>query len=151
MTYFFVSDPISFYSDQTGFVPAIAVEISDEQYNAAMEGQSQGKVIQADKNGYPIVVDPPKPTKEQTIVVYEAAAQSNLDSVAQSWGYSSMVAAASYANSTNPQYKADADALIAWRDSYWAKAYQVEAGTLPKTAAEFVALLPEAPTQPTSN
>jgi len=107
-------------------------------------------IEEAIKNGwldisasYPIA-----PTKEQTIFLYEGVAQQNLDDVARSWGYSSMNTAVTYANSTNAQFKADAEALIAWRDKYWTKAYTIEAGTLPATAEAFVGLLPKAPKQP---
>ena len=102
------------------------------------------------KNNWLDVSDnyPLKPTKEQTIFLYEGAAQQNLDSTAQSWGYNSMNTAVTYANSTNLQFKADAEALIAWRDSYWTEAYTIEAGTLPSTAEAFVAMLPAAPTKP---
>ena len=91
----------------------------------------------------------PLPSKDQTIALYEGAAQKNLDKTAQSWGYDSLNAAASYVASTNPQYEADAKALIEWRDSYWAEAYTIEQGTLPDTAEAFVAMLPAAPTKPT--
>ena len=60
-----------FYSTQTGgfydtaihgsAIPADAVEITDEQHQALLEGQSQGKIIAADKNGKPVLVDPPLP------------------------------------------------------------------------------------------
>lgn len=88
--------------------------------------------------------------KKNLIVKYELIAQENLDAIAQSWGYSSIVSAASYANSTNAQFKAEAEALIAWRDTYWTQAYTIEAGTLPATAEAFVAELPAAPIKPTA-
>ena len=59
-----------------------------------------------------------------------------------------MTVAVSYAASTNSQFKAEAEALIAWRDTYWTQAYTIEAGTLPATAEAFVALLPEAHSKP---
>ena len=43
-------------------IPAGAVEITNEEHQALLEGQSQGKLIQADANGHPILVDPPPPT-----------------------------------------------------------------------------------------
>ena len=46
-------------------IPADAVEITKEQHAALLEGQSQGKVISADKNGKPSLKDPPPPTTEQ--------------------------------------------------------------------------------------
>ena len=129
-------------------IPSDAVEITEETWKDLLKAQSEGKNIVADENGNPYAKDPDAPTKDQTIVEYEGAAQNNLDKIAQSWGYNSMDTAVSYANSTDAQYKADAEALIAWRDSYWAEAYTLEAGTLPATAEAFVALLPDAPSKP---
>lgn len=42
-----------------------AVEITPEQHAALLEGQSQGKIISADENGYPILIDPPPLTEAQ--------------------------------------------------------------------------------------
>ena len=63
-----------FYSSQTnGFytpeihgdnIPADAVEITNEEHAALIEGQSQGKRIAADENGYPTLQDPPKATAD---------------------------------------------------------------------------------------
>jgi hypothetical protein len=92
----------------------------------------------------------------QQVAVYEAAIQLALDTYAQSWGYSDLVTAASYANSTVPQYAAEAKALIAWRDAtwQWAEAFeaQVNTGTatLPSTPADLVAVMPAQPTRPTA-
>lgn len=85
---------------------------------------------------------------------YETAAQAKLDALAQSWGYDNIISAASYAASAVPRFKAEADALIAWRDALWTAAYAIEAavvaGTqqLPATAEAFLALLPSAPVRP---
>jgi hypothetical protein len=106
-------------------------------------------------DGHSIVEYVDSPTTAQIITNYESAAQIRLDSVAQSWGYDSLVSAASYASSTVAQYKADALSLIAWRDAVWQKAYEIElsvkAGTqtMPATPADFVALLPAPPARPT--
>lgn len=92
----------------------------------------------------------------ELIAQYEYAAQETLDSVAQSWGYDSLLSAASYVNSTVAQYKADAAALLAWRDTFWQSAYTLEASvtagtqSLPATASAFIALLPPSPTRPTA-
>lgn len=147
-----------FYSKSTkGFydpvinpvIPSDAVEISTEYWESLLQAQSQGQVIEADSTGYPKAVNPPPPTRDETIATYNQAAQQNLDAVAKSWGYSSIVSAASYANSTNPQYKADAEALITWRDETWEQAYTIEAGaTLPPNVESFLAMLPAAPAKP---
>ena len=130
-------------------IPSKAVKITDQQWQDLINGQSSGKIIKADKNGNPVLIDSPSLTNEQIISQYEFFAQTNLDEVAKFWGYDSLAIAASYANSTNAQFKADAEALIEWRDNYWAKAYTIEAGVLPATAEAFVALLPAAPIKPT--
>lgn len=64
-----------FYSKTTGGfytseihgdnIPADAVEITAEQHAAMLQGQSEGKQITADENGFPILVDPPKPTVDE--------------------------------------------------------------------------------------
>lgn len=64
-----------FYSKSTGGfysreihgenIPADAVEISAAEHAALLEGQSQGKRIQADAKGRPVLADPPAPTDEE--------------------------------------------------------------------------------------
>ena len=91
---------------------------------------------------------------DNSISAYQTAAQLNLDSVAKSWGYDSIISATSYANSTIPKFNAEALALIGWRDSVWSSAYALLANVLagkksdPKTVDEFLALLPAAPSRP---
>ena len=63
-----------FYSKSTGGfysreihgdnIPADAVEITAEQHAALIEGQSQGNRIIADENGFPVLVDTPKPNPQ---------------------------------------------------------------------------------------
>jgi hypothetical protein len=99
----------------------------------------------------------PGPTQSQLIASYEAAIQVALDTYAQSWGYDSIVSAASYATSTNTKFAAEAAALISWRDEVWAwaEAYeaQVVAGTvtIPTNSAGLSAAMPPAPTRPTTS
>ncbi|MGV0998278.1 MAG: hypothetical protein ACOYBQ_03005 [Fluviibacter sp.] len=54
-------------------IPTDAVEITSEQHAALLEGQSQGKIISADENGYPILIDPPPLTAEQIQAAVTAA------------------------------------------------------------------------------
>lgn len=60
--------------------------------------------------------------------------------------YRSGSSCASYAFSTNPQWKAEADAFILWRDALYTAAYQVfedvQNGQPAPTEQEFLALLP---------
>lgn len=46
-------------------IPADAVEITTDEHAALLAAQSAGKIIQADQNGCPVAVDPPKPTAAQ--------------------------------------------------------------------------------------
>ena len=46
-------------------IPADAVEITVEEHQALLEGQSQGKHIVADENGYPVLQDPPPLTLDE--------------------------------------------------------------------------------------
>lgn len=99
----------------------------------------------------PAPADPP--TADQIRAQYEAAAQSLLDSTACTWGYDSLMSAASYASSGAARYKAEADALITWRDALWQAAYNVEVSVqggaaMPATEADFLAMLPPAPVRP---
>ena len=64
-----------FYSKTTGGfydtaihgnnILADAVEITAEQHVVLLEGQSRGKLIQADANGRPVLVDPPPLTLDE--------------------------------------------------------------------------------------
>ena len=59
MTIYFNPDDMAFYSDELySNIPSQAVRLSDEQYIALLNGQSQGKKIIADKTGYPVLIDP---------------------------------------------------------------------------------------------
>lgn len=42
-----------------------SVEITDEYWQELLNGQSNGKQITSDENGYPILADPPLPTQAE--------------------------------------------------------------------------------------
>jgi len=96
----------------------------------------------------------PAPSAAQIIAQFETAVQAALDAQAVAWNYESILSAASYANSTVPQFQHEAAALIAWRDQVWQACYTAEAaiqaGTqpMPASPAAFVATLPAAPARP---
>lgn len=46
-------------------MPEDVVEITTEEHAALLEGQSNGKLIDFDKDGYPFLADPAPPTDEQ--------------------------------------------------------------------------------------
>ena len=146
-----------FYSKSTGGfysreihgdnIPADAVEITDAEHAALIEGQSMGKVIVADENGRPILQDPPPPTAEQIVAQYTAAVQKHLDDFARTRGYDGILSAATYATSTVPKFKAEGQYAVDARDATWAKCYEVlaavEAGSRPMpTLEELLAELP---------
>ncbi|ABE45629.1 hypothetical protein [Polaromonas sp. JS666] len=56
-------------------IPPDAVEITDEQHAALLEGQTQGKRIEADANGAPVLITPPAPTLD----ALKEAAQAAID------------------------------------------------------------------------
>lgn len=70
-----------FYSKSTGGfydtavhgdnIPDDAVAITHEQHQALIDGQSAGKVIAADANGFPILQDPPPPPPDPKFVGVE--------------------------------------------------------------------------------
>jgi len=128
-------------------IPADAVEITVEEYQALLEGQSQGKIIVADESGRPILQDPPPPTAEQIVAQYTAAVQKHLDDFARTRTYDNIMSAATYATSTNPKFAVEGKYAVEARDATWVKFYEVlaavEAGSRPMpTLDELLAELP---------
>ena len=80
-----------FYSKSTGgfysreihgdSIPADAVEITPELHAALLQGQSEGKLITADENGYPVLVDPSGPTTEQLAEQVRSERDAKIESV----------------------------------------------------------------------
>jgi hypothetical protein len=70
-----------------------------------------------------------------------------LDSTAQSHGYSNSQSIASYVSSSNVQWKAEADAFVAWRDQVWEHVYieymAIDAGGDIPDEDAFMATLPQ--------
>ena len=134
-----------FYSKSTGSfysreihgdnIPSDAVEITADEHAALLEGQSQGRLIQADANGRPVLVDPPPPPPEQIVAQYTTAVQKHLDDFAKARGYAGILSAATYATSAVPEFKAEGQYAVEARDATWSKHYEVlaevEAGTRP--------------------
>ena len=76
----------------------------------------QSKVITAERKA--------AEARAAAVEAYEAAIQAHIDSAAQSRLFRDGVTLASYVASTNPQWSAEAQAFVAWRDEVWAYAYQ---------------------------
>ncbi|MBD8241358.1 tail fiber assembly protein [Pantoea agglomerans] len=67
MTKFYSASTNGFYSEQMNgdTIPDDAIEITDEEWGALLDGQSKGKLISSDKKGRPVLKDYPAPTAEQ--------------------------------------------------------------------------------------
>ncbi|MEO4000302.1 hypothetical protein [Mesorhizobium sp. CAU 1732] len=82
-----------------------------------------------------------------TIEAFRSAIQSHVDEAARSRRYDSGFALASYVASTNPEWAAEAQVFVAWRDAVWLYAYaeldKVMAGEREApTVAGFITELP---------
>lgn len=66
---FFSKSTGGFYSEEIhgGNIPLDAVEISDQQHQALMDGQVNGKRIVPDASGFPMLADPATLTQAQVI------------------------------------------------------------------------------------
>lgn len=79
-----------FYSANTGGfydtaihgnnIPADAVEITADEHQALIEGQSSGKVIVADDAGRPVLADTPAPTAAELLAAKNSEARAYLAS-----------------------------------------------------------------------
>lgn len=128
-------------------IPDDAVDITAMEHAALLEGQSQGKIISADKNGKPVLKGPPPPTPEQIIAQYTDGVQQHLDTFARTRNYDGILSAATYATSQVPKFKTEGQYAVEARDATWAKCYEilaaVEAGSRPMpTLDELLAELP---------
>ncbi|MCS6245977.1 MAG: hypothetical protein H2173_00560 [Opitutus sp.] len=86
-----------------------------------------------------------------TVADYIAATQMHLDAHAQAWGYDDLKSACTYDGDPYPRFAAEALALRNWRSQVWAYLDSTSAAPLPEvlpTVAQFIALLPTAPTRP---
>lgn len=93
---------------------------------------------------------PPSETQAQTQTRLSSLLTSAINDGATQWGYDSIVSAASYVGSTNPQYVAEAIALVKWRDEVWAWGIPKLATVTPgETAGGFLADMPLPPPKPT--
>lgn len=134
-----------FYSKTTGGfydraihgdnIPGDAVEITEAEHAALIEGQALGKRIVADESGRPILQDLPPPTAEQIIAQYTGAVQQHLDTFARTRNYDNILSAATYATSQVPKFKAEGQYAVEARDATWSAAYailaEVQAGDRP--------------------
>jgi hypothetical protein len=71
MTIYYSSNPRGFYDDRLHGenIPEGAREITSEQHQALLEGQSQGKIIREDADGYPVLIEPRPLTPEEVAAI----------------------------------------------------------------------------------
>lgn len=128
-------------------LPDDLIAISDDYHAELLDQQSVGKIICSDKNGYPIVVDPPLETPEQAERRLQHSVQSHLDDTVKTRGYDGILSACTYATSSFEKFRLDGQAAVEWRDAVWSMCYQVladvQAGIKPMpTEDDLIALLP---------
>lgn len=129
--------------------PADAKEYDDAVYLPfATRQMPDGKVMQPDSKGNPVLVDAPAPSQDDQIKANTAAVQAEMDRQAQAKGYDNILSACSYAaQPVGAPFQSQGAAFLAWRSQVWQDAYtkldQVKAGTIPMpTPAEAVADMP---------
>lgn len=111
--------------------------------NITEHSRFYGEVMEATNNGADIAAYEPVPALPD----YQAAIQAHIDETARSKQFNDGVTLASYKDSTNPLWSAQAAAFIAWRDQVWVYAYaqlaSVQAGQRAQPSVdEFLAELP---------
>lgn len=116
-------------------IPKDAVEISKEEHSVLLAGQSLGKIIRADINGFPVLEDLPAPSIGDILRAYRVEMQRHLDVFASTRGYDSILSACSYAVSENSKYASEGKYAVTARDAVWDKGNgildDIEAGRRP--------------------
>lgn len=80
----------------------------------------EGKIRSIVKNP-----NPPSPTTDEIIKVYEDAVQYHLDKTAQSRDYDNTYTCLSYLSSTDEVWCRESNAFNAWRDQVWRKCHEI--------------------------
>ncbi|MFN3440837.1 MAG: hypothetical protein ACK4Z3_00395 [Rhizobium rosettiformans] len=138
------------------FTPS-ATLIRDNMWSIATEAENSAIVFcvpasvkTADEvlDLYAVAVASLSEPQPATVSDYEDAIQVHIDGAARSKLFRDGGTLASYVASTNPQWSAEAQAFVAWRDQVWAYAYQelarVVAGDREQpTVEEILTELPE--------
>lgn len=81
----------AFYSDlleadyrAAGTWPGFFVRVTDEDYRNLMDGLAQGKIIVPNKQCYPVLQEPPAPTRDELIAEAEEKRRELIESALQS-------------------------------------------------------------------
>lgn len=129
-------------------IPLDKVEITQEYHSQLLEGQSSDKLIIGDDSGYPILIDRPKPLLENQLVLLQSITQDYIDSIAKAKGYDNIDRAISYLNSSNDEWKNDANELLLFRDNVWNSCFKIIDDIknniiLVPSSKEFINMLPK--------
>jgi hypothetical protein len=122
-------------------IPAEAIEITDGQWQEFLSNPSRRRWL----DGEVVSFEPLPPAV--TIADYKRAFDAHLDQVAQTRQYDNRLTIAAYVSSTHPQWAAEAETFIAWRDICLMQMFStlgaVEAGDIdPPTIEDFIADMP---------
>lgn len=82
------------------------------------------------------------------VQAYQLAIDAHVQATARGRGYNDAASCASYVSSSNPQWAAEAQAFVGWRDAVYVAAFTalgaVQAGEMaPPSVEDFIASLPE--------
>lgn len=103
---------VEVFDNQPEFTPALMATIRSDAPNDVAEGWTYNGMAYAAA----LAAAP-------TVSEYEDAVQALLDATAKQRNYDGIQSACTYAASTNAQFKAEAEASIAWRDAIWTACY----------------------------
>jgi hypothetical protein len=116
-------------------IPSNAVEVSEDIFNASIQMQRPALI-----NDELVELPPDAPTPEQLTQQAKSAVYGLLDQTAQQYDYRNFSEVSQFVLSGT--WKAEADALLAWQDSVWVKAYELLKEPI-ESVDGFVAQLPK--------
>lgn len=99
-------------------IPEDAIEVSKEIFNASIQLQRPALI-----NDELVELPPEAPTPEQLTQQAKSAVYDLLDQTAQQYDYRNMAEVVQFTQSDT--WKAETDALLAWQDAVWLKAYEL--------------------------
>jgi hypothetical protein len=150
MKHYFSRSTNGFYNDdihEPHQIPEDCVEITETVWRQLLDDHSQGKIIQSDANGYPIAINPAPLTNEQNRDLFYAIVNTRIIKAPTLWGYDDINSVLSYINSTNNQYKSEAQAVSQWRDQVWDWAFQ-QSFTSNTSIEQLLVNMPQFPEKP---
>lgn len=116
-------------------IPADAIEVSESLFNASIQMQRPALV-----NNRLVELPAPALTTEQLSAQSKSAVYQLIDSTARQFEYRNFAEVTQFVNSA--VWKAEAEALLAWQDSVWIKAYELFKEPI-TSVDDFVAQLPK--------